>query len=466
MPQHNPPSLLGLIAPDKAPAERFLSDAYTRVAIRDLANGTNLGASLSAFSGRSVMIATDRQLPTVLALVALDGIARRILLCTRDLAAGYVAPIMADAEIDTVVSDGTGPVVGVAHDARIFRCDDEINASGDQADRTVETEWVLLTSGTTGRPKLALHTLASLTGPISDSLAAAKAPIWSTFYDVRRYGGLQILLRAFGGGGSMVLSNADEPADSFLSRAGGCNVTHISGTPSHWRRALISAGAKRMAPGYVRLSGEVCDQAILDKLRQVYPHANIAHAFASTEAGVAFDVRDEQAGFPAELIGNDNGGVCMRIEDGSLRIRSTRTASRYLGHQGRTLADAAGFIDTGDLVELRDGRYYFIGRREGIINVGGLKVHPEAVETVINTHPAVQISRVSGRPSPITGAIVVAEIVLRESASAGGARFKTVRNEILDLCRDSLAPHEVPTIMREVPSLDIADSGKLVRRRA
>ena len=52
------------------------------------------------------------------------------------------------------------------------------------------------------------------------------------------------------------------------------------------------------------------------------------------------------------------------------------------------LADEDGFVDTGDMLELRGDRYYFAGRREGIINVGGQKVHPEEVEAVINRHPA------------------------------------------------------------------------------
>jgi len=68
---------------------------------------------------------------------------------------------------------------------------------------------------------------------------------------------------------------------------------------------------------------------------------------------------------------------------------------------------------TGDLVDLRDGRYYFIGRRETNINVGGLKVVPRAIGSVTNTHPAL---------------------------------------------------HEVPATLRQVPSL--ADAAKLVRRRA
>ena len=66
------------------------------------------------------------------------------------------------------------------------------------------------------------------------------------------------------------------------------------------------------------------------------------------------------------------------------------------------------------MIELRDGRYHFVGRRGGIINIGGLKVHPEEVEAVINRHPGVRMSLVKARKNPITGAIVAADIVLND----------------------------------------------------
>ena len=65
------------------------------------------------------------------------------------------------------------------------------------------------------------------------------------------------------------------------------------------------------------------------------------------------------------------------------------------------------------MVELRGDRYYFVGRRDGVINVGGLKVHPEEVEAVINRHPRVQMSLVRARKNPFTGAVVVADVVAK-----------------------------------------------------
>src|SRR5256885_16936018 len=210
---------------------------------------------------------------------------------------------------------------------------------------------------------MVVHTLRSLWGAMGGARPSGAPAVWSTFDDIRRYGGLQIFLRALLGGGSMVLSSADESTRDFLIRAGGHGVTHISGTPSHWRRALMSPAAHRIAPRYVRLWGEVADQAILDHLRACYPEARIAHAFASTEAGVGFDVGDGLAGFPAGLIGPRAGGVELKVHDGSLRIRSGRTAARCLGAHAAKLADPDGVVDTGDVVQRGDDRYDFFGRR-------------------------------------------------------------------------------------------------------
>src|SRR5262249_37772553 len=157
-------------------------------------------------------------------------------------------------------------------------------------------------------------------------------------------------------------------------------------------------------------------------------------------------VGDGLVGFPASLISEPGAEVELKVEDGSLRIRSTRTATCYLGSEVEPLADKHGFVDTGDMVALRGDRYYFVGRRGGVINVGGLKVHPEEVEAVINRHPNVQMSLVRKRNSPITGAIVVADIVLSSEPDNSGAcvRAEIIKGEILAACWEALPPHKVP----------------------
>lgn len=413
-----------------------------------LAQASCLGGRLESLRGRSILLAMREQLSTALALLELDGIARRLVLCTPDLSPETLAEVANISGTGLQLAD-FDPVPVAGHIDR-------------QA--TMATEWILLTSGTTGAPKLVAHTLASLAGTLPRQ-PPGTSMVWSTFYDIRRYGGLQIYLRAVLGGTPLVLSSPGESTADFLARAGAHGVTHISGTPSHWRRALMSGAAHALRPEYVRLSGEVADQGLLDQLRDAYPNAKIAHAFASTEAGVAFDVNDGRAGFPAEYIEKPRDGIEMKVEDGTLRIRSGRTAARYLGSADSHLSSQDGFVNTGDLVELKDGRYYFRGRRGGVINVGGLKVYPEEVEGVLNADPRVRMSLVRPKRNPITGAVVVAEVVLEDSVSAmlDGARTEHLKNDLLEACRRALPAHKVPARLSFVPSLTLSAAGKLVR---
>ena len=128
------------------------------------------------------------------------------------------------------------------------------------------------------------------------------------------------------------------------------------------------------------------------------------------------------------------------------------------------LADADGFVDTGDIVERRGDRYFFAGRKGGVINVGGLKVHPEEIEAVINQHPQVGMSRVWSKKNPITGAIAVADVVLKSDPDGAGAQQTTIRDDILKLCRETLPRHKVPAAISFVPALGIGAAGKLARR--
>jgi acyl-coenzyme A synthetase/AMP-(fatty) acid ligase len=148
----------------------------------------------------------------------------------------------------------------------------------------------------------------------------------------------------------------------------------------------------------------------------------------------------------------------------TLRVRSSRTAERYLGENSPVLKDAEGFVDTGDVLELRDGRYHFQGRRDGVINVGGLKVHPEEVEAVLNRHSQVRLSRVKTKKNPITGALVVADVLLQDPFPPEGERARELQRALKQFCRESLAPHKVPAAINFVPALAISETGKLVRR--
>src|ERR1700723_2874037 len=379
------------------------------VALQERAAVAILGGPLESFRGRSVLLSMREQLSTALALLELDGVARRLVLCTPNLTPEQLLGVGATAEADIVLDSVAAQPLPATLQRRA----------------TETTEWILLTSGTTGVPKLVVHSFESLAGALPRHPPSTKPMVWSTFYDIRRYGGLQIYLRAVLSGSPLVLSNAGEttgeflaragapggtdtfgttpplppsplvlsnagePTGEFLARAGAAGVTHISGTPSHWRRALMSGDTALIEPEYARLSGEVADQTVLDNLRAAYPHARIAHAFASTEAGVAFDVNDGLAGFPESLIGNAASPIAMKVQDGTLWIRSQRNAARYLGSAQAPIIGEDGYVDTGDLVELANGRYYFRGRKVVFINVVLPKLPPQKIKSFLNADPRV-----------------------------------------------------------------------------
>ena len=421
-----PDELLSLWSLSKAAStsEPFVASANVKVALSGLQSGTAIRCELEQLRGRSVLLAMDDQIAAALSLLELDGMVRRLILCPADISKAHLPAIADRAEIDVIVSDREP---GFFQDlgAPVIKVGGDIEKAKPDRLATHVTEWVLFTSGTTGIPKMAVHTLSGLTGAIRRGRSHDTSQIWATFYDIRRYGGLQIFLRAISGNCSLVLSSRHETLSDHLATLAKHNVTHVSGTPSHWRRVLMSGSAQKISPNYVRLSGEIADQGILDGLRALYPQAQIVHAYASTEAGVGFEVKDGREGFPASLVGQASGHVELKVQDGSLRVRSNRAALGYLGEKKTQIEKEDGFVDTGDLVELRGDRYYFTGRKDGAINVGGQKVSPEEVEAVINRHPRVHLSLVHARKSPIIGS-------LRHAVNHGLTHARTGRNHVHD----------------------------------
>jgi acyl-CoA synthetase (AMP-forming)/AMP-acid ligase II len=271
---------------------RTISDARRAVSLTDVLEQTCVVGRFSELSSRSVLLAVSDQLISALAMTELDGVARRMLLCPPDLEADHIQALIDDADIDAIVTDqpprwahfGVYQVVAVRAPER----------RGAKPKTERATEWLMPASGTSGVPKIVSHTLEGLTGAIvADGPGYDTSPVWASFHDIRRHRGLQIFLRAIIGGGSMVLTEPGEAIADHVARLDAHGVTHVSGTPSHWRKLLMSGAASGFSPRYIHLSGEIADQALLDGLCQTFPGAAIGQADASTEA--AFAVSD--AGF-------------------------------------------------------------------------------------------------------------------------------------------------------------------------
>ena len=318
---------------------------------------------------------------------------------------------------------------------------------------------LIATSGTTGQPKLARHSIDALLGRVRPSEHKQSTAKWLLTYHPATFGGLQVLLTALAAGDEIVA--VAEPSLSLLCEAALQSLpTHISGTPTFWRSFLPMLGERVIKLDFrqITLGGEIADTQVLERLRTAFPNASISHIYASTEAGSLFSVRDGKAGFPAIWLETGIDGVGLRIVDGVLQIKSPRSMSCYVGGETSTVQTEDGWLISGDLVEQAGDRIFFQGRQDLMLNIGGAKVRPEEVEEALLKLPEVADARVFGAPNPITGFVVAADIVLCRGLEATEAR-----PAILAQLRASLAAYKVPRVVKFVPQISISASGKKIK---
>jgi long-chain acyl-CoA synthetase len=150
----------------------------------------------------------------------------------------------------------------------------------------------------------------------------------------------------------------------------------------------------------------------------------------------------------------------LRGEPPALHVRGPGFLDAYLS-PWRTRAeilDEKGWFATGDIASIdAEGCVVLLGRAKAVIGVGGMKFFPEEVEAVLNSHPAVERSRVFGRSHPDFGMVPVAEAVLKPNAAPPKPA------ELFSLCRRELSRHKIPAEIRFVDEIPLTASGKIKR---
>lgn len=314
----------------------------------------------------------------------------------------------------------------------------------------------LMTSGTTGRPKLVRHRVDSLLVRALSAARSAKNQSQRALltYQPTSFAGVQVILTALCAAGTIVQASARRPVD-FFEAAARCGVSHISGTPTFWRSFLLGTPNGSLPElRQITLGGEAVDQTTLDRLGRRFPQARITHIYASTEAGSLFSVNDGRAGFPSAWLDGGASRVGLRVRNGVLDVQSPR---RMLGYASDTPANLTddGWLVTGDLVRIDGDRVHFLGRVDDVVNLGGAKVSPQEVETFLLSCPGVVEARVRSVASPISGAVLAADVVLDESCDPGSQRFA-----LLQLCQARLPAHKAPRVIRAVAAVPALASGK------
>jgi len=314
----------------------------------------------------------------------------------------------------------------------------------------------LESSGTTGMPKRLCHDFARLCGRLRG--VTEDGARWLLTYDPGAFAGLQVMLTAAAAGALLVAvpgngGSGGTGAGTVAALAQAARrhaVTHVSGTPSFWRAFLMALGDADLSLAAVTLGGEAADQPLLDRLAERFPHARLRHIYASTEAGALFAVSDGRAGFPAAWLDDAPDGLALRIVDGVLEVRSPRAAP--------AMADKEGWLSTGDLVERQGNRVLFTGRLDGLVNVGGVKVSPEAVERRLLSVDGVADAMVVAVASPITGHLLTATIVM-----APGADESAVRAGLRAATAD-LPPAARPRALSFADHIPLSPAGKKSRK--
>jgi acyl-CoA synthetase (AMP-forming)/AMP-acid ligase II len=417
---------------------------------------------LTGLSRRRVGLALRADQTGVAMLAALESLASDLFLFDADLP---MAP--REAWSEQLGLDATLPAdrpTGSESDLAAAPGESGGARRGEPPDAGHEGSVTILTSGSTGQPKAVRHSWHRLARPVRRQTSSSSSPpTWLLAYRPHLYAGLQVILQALLNRGTLVVPGPLAEPGEVLSLMATAGVTHASATPSYWRRLLTwsdEATQRRVPLTQITLGGEVVDQTILDQLQATFPAARRVHIYATTELGRCFSVTDGRAGFPQSWLDTTSSdGVELQVRDGQLWVRSANAMSGYDGRDGQAATvDADGWFATGDLVERRGDRVYFVGRNSDMINVGGNKVYPVAVERVIRQLVEVAEVRVFGQSSSLAGELVACQVV-----PATGQSGDVVRQRVREHCQMQLDRYQCPRWIEIVDRLPLSDAGKLVR---
>jgi acyl-CoA synthetase (AMP-forming)/AMP-acid ligase II len=346
---------------------------------------------------------------------------------------------------------------------------------------------IILSSGSTGRPKGVMHTHRTLvenakagqalygTVTSGDAALVMMQPSFAAWVNV--------VLPYVGGHGKVVFDSTFSPA-RFLATLERESITMAPAVPTMWRMILAEDTARYdlSAMKNVSISGEPPARSDLEAIRALIC-AGISVFYCSSESGTAGAVlateretlgKPGTPGKPATtgrpVVGGDiriidpDGSFDDELPPGSIGEIAVSGASLAVGYWKDDALTRASFRDgwwrSGDMGRIdADGDLVVEGRRDNVINTGGVKVHGEEVERALLAHPAVSQAAVVGRADLKWGHRVEAYVVLRAGATADAAALDA-------FCREAggLAGYKVPKAFHFVERLPTGPTGKLYRR--
>lgn len=299
---------------------------------------------------------------------------------------------------------------------------------------------ILFSSGSTGESKASLLNLDKL-------LEKLKKPrrgyCTLAFLLLDHIGGLNTLLHSLSQGGTVVTIE-DRTPETICSAIERHQIQLLPTTPTFLKMILISEAYKKYDLSSLELityGTEPMSLSTLRHLHEVLPNVMLKQTYGLSEVGILPTQSKEPDSLWLKL---GSQGFEHKVIDNILWIRADSAMLGYLN--APSPFDEEGWFNTGDVVEI-DGEYLrILGRKSEIINVGGEKVYPTEVENVILQMSNIRDVTVMGKPNPVTGQVVVAQVSLLQTED-----IKNIKKRLRSFCKDYLEPYKIPV---EVEILD------------
>ncbi len=292
---------------------------------------------------------------------------------------------------------------------------------------------VLFTSGYTGEPKAALHDCCRLLVKYQHRRHRLRTLLLLLFDHI---GGIDTLLQALGNGSAVVIPS-DRTPEIVCETVARHRVQVVPAAPSFLTMLLLSEAHRRhdlSSLRFITYGAEVMPEATLRKVAEAFPRVTLLQKYGLTELGT---LRSHSRSNDSLWVKVGGEGFQTRVVDGILQIKAESSMVGYLNAPAPFTSD--GWFVTGDAVEV-DGEYLrILGRVSDLINVGGRKVYPAEVESVLHEVENIAEAVVFGEPHPFIGNIVVARVALQRAEDPGA-----VERRVRDHCRRRLEPHQVP----------------------
>lgn len=267
---------------------------------------------------------------------------------------------------------------------------------------------IVFSSGSTGVSKGMVHDLSRT---LQKFVTRRQPLVTMAFLLFDHMGGINTLLHTLSNNGTVVATERRDP-DAVCALIAEHRVELLPVSPTFLGLMLLSGAHRRHDISSLRLvtyGTEVMPQATLDRAVRELPGVEFRQTYGLSETGT---LRTKSRDNNSTWLKVGGEGVETKVVDGTLWVRSPWAVLGYLNAPNPF--DADGWLNTQDRVEV-DGEYIrFLGRETDIINVGGNKVYPAEVESVLMELDNIEDAAVFGDPNPLLGYVVAAQVVLAE----------------------------------------------------